>query len=184
MSETTPRRRFQRAEAGARSLVILTGGGVMAFFLGGLLASGLAVRVAERVGTISDPRWGFLFGWFLQRIWLWVALPAIGWVVGRFLPRVKPIDFAVTASLTGEVFGMLLSSGVNGVDFLFVGVTDTVARILTFLLGLWFTKLATDAGRAANATTKASPAALSGQQRADYEAFAAKAEQEKNQLKP
>lgn len=143
----------------------------MAFVVGGVFATGLMVRIAERVGLVTDPTVAFWYGWALERVWLFVVLPAIGWVVGRFLSRVNAFDFAVVASIAGEAFGMLLSGGRNGTDFLFVSLGDTAVRVVSFGFGLWLTKLATDAGQRAAKAAASSAATLAVDRSAEYAAF-------------
>jgi hypothetical protein len=176
---TEPRRPpglFSRAESGARAAVLALGVGVAAWVLGGVVMSGMAARLADRVGTIDDPTAAFLVGWALQRVWLWLALPGLAWAVGRWL-TVSPTSFAVGAAATGELFGALLTSALGGAEALFLGWVDLAARVTTFALGVWLTRLAAAKGLAEAAARALAPppAALSGEQRAAWEGFQARA---------
>ena len=65
---------FRRAESRARLPVIVVGAGLLAFTLGGVLASGGAARVAERVGDLEHPAGACGGGWVMTRVWQWVVV--------------------------------------------------------------------------------------------------------------
>jgi hypothetical protein len=174
---------FSQAEAGARATIIVIGSGLMAFIVGGVVMSGLAARLADRLGTIEAPLAAFIVGWLLQRVWLWLVLPAIGWTAGRLL-TVNPWNFALVAGLTGEAFGALLTTATGGVEMLFLGWADVAARLLTLAAGLWLTSWATEQGRAAAQAAQEVASVLTAAQKAEYAAFLARAEQGPAATKP
>jgi hypothetical protein len=174
---------FSHAEAGARAIIIVIGSGLMAFIVGGVVMSGLAARLADRLGTVEEPLAAFVLGWLLQRVWLWLVLPAVGWTVGRLL-TVNPWNFALVAGLTGEAFGALLTTATGGVEMLFLGWADLVARVVTLAAGLWLTSWATEQGRASAQASQAATSALTVAQQAEYAAFLARAEQAPAPTKP
>lgn len=174
---------FTRAESGARATVIVVGAGIMAFVVGGVVMSGMAARLAERVGSIEQPIAAFVVAWLLQRVWLWLALPAVAWVAGRVL-RVTPITFAIGAALAGEVFGGLLTAATGGIEMLFLGWVDLAARLLTLAAGVWLTELAAAHGEAAARVAQARSAVLTERQQAEYAAFLARESGEARQDPP
>lgn len=167
---------YQRAEAGARVWVLTIGGGVLAFFAGGILMSGLSVIMAERFGAIHSPAAGFVVGWLYQRLWLWLALPGFAWLVARFRP-VRPLAFAVGSALSGELFDILLSMARSGFDAVFLDALDVAARVITFALGVWVVHRAIEGGQADAAQAQAEADAVAVAQRAEYAEFLARAEQ-------
>jgi hypothetical protein len=174
MSEAPRPGLFSRAESGARTIVIVVGSGIMAFVLGGVVMSGIAAPVADWVGRLEHPVVAFVVAWLLQRVWLWLALPAAAWVVGRVL-RVTATTFAIGAALAGEVFGALLTAGTGGVEMLFLGWVDLAARLLTLAVGVWLTKWAAARGEATALAEQARSSALTAQQQAEYAQFVARA---------
>lgn len=166
---------YRRAESGARGLIIVVGSGVMAYTVGGVVSSGLAVRLAERLGTIQNVTGAFFVAWGLQRVWQWLILPAVGWGAGRFL-SVSATRFAIVSSLTGELFGALLTTATGGVDMLFLDWPDFIARVVTFALGGWLVFRAIAAGQEAAELARVKSAQATDQQKAEYAAFLAGAE--------
>lgn len=166
---------FARAEAGSRQWVLQIGLGVTGFIGGSILASGVATRLQERLGTFENEAAAFAFSWLVQRLWIFVLVPAFGWAIGRFT-SIPPLRFAVTAGLSGEIFSLLLVAGINGFEFLVDDPKAMLARIVTFFAGLAITLSAVNSGRAAAADAQAEANVLAEQRKAEYAAFLAAAE--------
>ncbi len=166
---------YYRAEASARQMVLTLGAGIVAYALGGVLTSGLAVRIAERLGSIHSPWLGFGVGWTLQRVWLYFVLPAFGWAAGRFL-AVRPLRFAVISALAGEGFSVLITIASSGVELVATDLVDGLARVVTFALGVWLTVKAVQAGQRDAAAAQLVADALAAKQRVEYAAFLEAAE--------
>lgn len=166
---------FQRAEGGSRQVVLQLGLGVLAFVIGGIFSGGANVRLSERFGYIENEAVGFAVGWLLQRLWLFVVLPAFGWGIGRFT-ELKPLRFALTASLAGEVFAVLLYSGINGFDSIIASPPDVLARIVTLVLGMAIVVSAVGEGRKASREAQAAAAVQAEARKAEYAEYLAKQE--------
>jgi hypothetical protein len=166
---------YQRAEAGARRVVLTVGSGVVAFSIGGVLASGLAVRIAERLGMIQSPWLAFVVGWVLQRVWLYFVLPPVGWAAGRFL-AMPPLRFALTAALSGEIFSILITVASSGIEMVATDTIDGLARVATFALGVWLTFSAGNAGQRDAVAAQGVADELAAKQRAEYASFLEAAE--------
>lgn len=167
---------FQRAEGGSRQIVLLLGLGAVSFVIGSIFSAGASVRLAERVGFIESEAIAFAVGWVLQRLWLFVAVPMFGWVIGRF-SEIRPLRFAMTACLSGEIFSLLLLAGINGFESIVENPVDVVARLVTLIIGMAVTLSAVSSGRAAarEAQNAANEEAL--KRKAEYAEYLAKQEQ-------
>ncbi len=166
---------YQRAEAGARTVVLSAGLGVMAFFVGGILMSGLSVTVAERFGAVHSTTLAFIAGWVYQRLWLWLVLPGFAWAVARFRP-VRPLLFAIGAAACGEAFDVVMALAMGDAELVFADNVDVVARVVTFVFGVWVVTRAIDAGQADAALAQVEADAFAAKQRAEYAEFLARAE--------
>jgi hypothetical protein len=166
---------FARAEAGARTVVMTIGLGVMAFFVGGILMGGLSVTVAERFGAVHSTTFAFIAGWVYQRLWLWLVLPAFAWGVARFRP-VRPLVFALVSAACGEAFDIVMALAMGDIELVFVDTLDVAARVLTFAFGVWVVLRAIAAGQADAARAQTEADAFAAKQRAEYAEFLARAE--------
>jgi hypothetical protein len=168
---------YARGEAKARATVTQVGSGLMAFMLGGLLVSDLAVGLLAWVASLDRPMVAFVVGWALSRVWLWLVLPALGWVAGRFLGA-APERFALVAGLSGELFGILVASAGGGLEMVFLDWVDGAARIVTLAAGLWLTGLAVKKGREGAAAAQEKAEAIAARQAAEYAEVVARAKGE------
>lgn len=175
-TEAKPPSALVRVEGAARQTVMQVGLGVAGYVLGSIFSGGAVMRISERVGFISSPALAFIFGWVMQRLWLFVVLPAFGWAIGRFT-ELKSMRFAVTAALSGEIFALLLFTAVNGLDALFDDPGDLLARAVTLLLGMAVTLLAVSSGRRAAQDAQGEADAIAAKQKAEYAEYLAKLEQ-------
>lgn len=166
---------FTRVEGAARHTVMQIGLGVAAYVLGSIFASGAMGRISERVGLIDSEAVAFVYGWVMQRLWLFVVLPMFGWAAGRFT-ELRSLRFAVTAALSGELFALLLFSAINGLDPLLENPGELLARGVTLLLGMAVTLLAVSSGRRAAAVAQAEADAIAVKQKAEYAEYLAKLE--------
>ncbi len=175
-TEAKPPSALVRVEGAARQTVMQVGLGVAAYVLGSIFSGGAVLRISERVGIIQSPAIAFLYGWLMQRLWVFVLLPAFGWAIGRFT-ELRSMRFAVTAALSGEVFALLLFTAVNGLDPLFENPGDLLARAVTLLLGMAVTLLSVSAGRRAAQDAQAAADVIAAKQKAEYAEYLAKLEQ-------
>lgn len=166
---------FSRAEGVARHSVMQIGLGVAAYVLGSIFASGAMGRISERVGVIDSAPVAFVYGWVMQRLWLFIVLPMFGWAAGRFT-ELRSLRFAVTSALSGEVFAVLLFSAINGFEPLVDNPPDLLARGVTLVLGMAVTLLAVSSGRRAAAASQAEADAIAATQKAEYAEYLAKLE--------
>ncbi len=167
---------FQRAEGGSRQVVLQIGLGAVAFVVGSIFSAGATVRLAERVGFIESEAVAFAVGWLLQRLWLFVAVPTFGWAIGRFT-EIRALRFALTACLSGEVFAVLLFTGINGFEALVVSPADVVARLVTLIIGMAVTLSAVSSGRAAAREAQLAANEEASKRKAEYAEYLAKQEQ-------
>lgn len=159
-----------RAEAASRQVVLQLGLGVASYVVGGLLSAGATSRLGDRLGAIESPALLWTLGWLLQRLWLWAVLPLAGWGAGRFL-RVRPARFALQAGLAGELFSLLLTTAMDGLDLILEEPLNVVARLFTLGVGLTATAVAARAGlRAAAASDEVARRAAEARQ-AEYAEF-------------
>lgn len=163
---------YARGEAGARLVVILVGAGVGAFTVGGFVVSAVSGWA-----VVESPTAAFVVAWGLQRLWLWLVLPALGLGAGRIL-TVSPNRFALTAGLTGELYGVLIASAGDGLEAVFLDWLDVLARVATLALGLWVTAKAVGLGRAAALRAQAKVEAIAQRNAAEYAEMAARAARE------
>ena len=164
-----------RAESGSRQVVMHVGLGFVSLVVGSIMSAGVATRFAERLPIMTSPAVSFAFGWVIQRLWLFVLLPLVGWTIGR-LTEVKPLRFALTAGLAGELFGVLLYSAINGFEIFYEAPADTLARIVTFFAGLAIVVAAVREGQAAGRVAQAEADAIAAKQKAEYAARLAELE--------
>src|SRR5258706_13370460 len=104
------------AETAVRRLLLMVGFGFMAFVGGSTIAVSLTGRIAARLEGSSDGVRMFA-GFLVEGAWVMIALPAIGYIAGRFLD-VKPWPTAVIGASTGLLFQLALqyvSSGEDGI---------------------------------------------------------------------
>lgn len=174
-TEAKPPSTYARAEGTARQTVMQVGLGVAGYVLGSIFAAGAMGRISERVGIIHSVALAFLYGWVMQRLWLFVLLPAFGWAAGRFT-EVRSLRFAVTAGLSGELFSLLLFTAVNGLDPLLDSPADLLARGVTLLLGMAVTLLAVSDGRRAAQVSQREAEAIAAKQKAEYADYLAQLE--------
>lgn len=167
--------RLGRAESASRRAVLLVGSGVFAFILGGFVMSGLSVRVGERLGAISNEAAAWLLHWILLRTWLWAILPFLGWAAGRYL-GVQALRFAVTATLSGEAFGLMLATASDGLDWVMGSPGDMVARALTLVGGVGLVSWAVSRGLASADAAQAVADVEAEKRKAEYAEFLARAE--------
>lgn len=166
---------FQRAEGGSRQLVLQIGLGTLSFVLGGLFTAGASVRLAERVGYIENEAIAFAVGWLLQRLWLFVVLPMFGWGIGR-LTKVPPLRFAIVSAVAGEVFSVLLFTGINGFEVFADVPLLIVVRLVTLFFGMAIIVSAVQAGRRAALVAQAEADEVARQRKAEYAEYLAKQE--------
>lgn len=166
---------YTRAEAGARRAVLVVSSGVVSFVVGGFLMSGVSVRLSERFGPIDDPLAALAWSWVLQRLWLWLVLPAAGYAAGRFLES-RPLTFALVAGLAGETFSVLLSAARDGFEFVFQDTTDVTLRAITLAAGIAVVAFAVKLGASDAEAGQASADAEAAKKKAEYEAYLQKME--------
>lgn len=155
--------------------MLLVGSGVLAFVVGGLVMSGLSVRLGERVGPLGDGLAAWLVQWVLVRTWLWAVLPLIGWAGGRFLDF-APRSFSLTAVLSGEAFGLLLATASDGLDWVLGSPADLAARAVTLAAGVGLAFWSVGRGLAAAADAQAVADVEAEKRKAEYAEFLARAE--------
>lgn len=169
---TTSERRqstFQRAEAGSRQVVLQIGLGAVCFILGSIMAAGLSTRVIERTGGFESDLALWLTNWFFQRVWLFVLLPLTGYAIGR-LTEIPPLRFALMAGFAGEIFALLLVTGMNGFEFVLADPRDVMVRIVTFFVGVGLVISAVREGRADGDEAQREADAIAMKQKAEYAA--------------
>lgn len=172
MTEPRAPSTYARAESGARQFVIQLGLGMVAFIGGTMLSSGVAARFAERVGPVSNELVGTVLQVFFERLWLFVAAPFFGYLVGRFSEQ-RAVGFALTSVLAGETFSVLLLSAINGIDSLLLDSRGLVVRGVTLLVGLLLTHRLVLVGRSAAAEAQAEADAEATARKAEYAAYLA-----------
>lgn len=167
--------RFARAEGAARRVVLFVGLGVAAYVIGGLVTAGLSVRLVERFGAPASETGAWLLKWALARTWLWSVLPAIGFGVGRYL-ELSPWRFAITSVFSAEVFGLLLMTAGDGLDWVLGSPADMVMRALTLTGGIGLVAWAVKRGLQAAAAAQAEANVEAEKRKAEYAEFLARAE--------
>lgn len=166
---------FSRAEGGARQVVLQIGLGVVGFVMGGLFSAGVSARLAERVGFIENASIAFAIGWLLQRSWLLLIVPLIGWAIGR-LTALPALQFAAIACVSGEVFSVLLYTAMNGFDMLLDDPPQVLMRLVTLFVGMAITVSAVNEGRKSAREAQAAASVVAEQNKAEYDEFLAKQE--------
>ncbi|MFO0595975.1 MAG: hypothetical protein U0228_11735 [Myxococcaceae bacterium] len=166
---------FTRAEAGSRQVVMQVGLGAVAFVVGSIFGSGATTRIAERLGPVESDLVDWVLTTLLSRTWLFVFVPLFGYAIGRFT-QISPVRFALTASLSGETFAVLVLAGINGFDFLIVEPKEVVARLVTLFIGMVLTAAAVRAGRKAHDAAELRSLAEAQRRKAEYAEYLAKVE--------
>ncbi|MEW6430481.1 MAG: hypothetical protein AB1730_03135 [Myxococcota bacterium] len=174
---TAPRQpgRFGRAEGAARRAVLMVGLGIAAYVIGGFVMSGLAVRLGERFGAPTSETAAWLLQWALVRTWLWAVLPVFGWGVGRYL-AVPAMKFALTSVSSAELFGLLLATASDGLDWVLGSPGDMVMRALTLAGGVGLVAWSVQKGLAAADAAQAEANVEANKRKAEYAEFLARAE--------
>jgi hypothetical protein len=167
--------RFRRAESAARRAFLLVGSGILAYVIGGFVMSGLSVRLAERVGPITQPTAAWVVQWVLLRAWLWAVLPVFGWAAGRYL-CVPAMRFAVTGVVSGELFGLLLATASDGLDWVLGSPSDMAMRAATLVGGAGLVFGAVSRGLAGAAAAQHVANVEAEKRKAEYAEFLARAE--------
>ncbi|MFT3708329.1 MAG: hypothetical protein QM817_11810 [Archangium sp.] len=166
---------FTRAEAGSRQLVLQIGLGFASFIIGSIFAAGATTRIFDRIGTIENDTIDFVVRLVLERLWIFLFVPACGWTIGRFT-EIVPSRFAMTAGFSGEIVSLLLITGMNGLDFVLDSPRSVIARVVTLFLGMALTAAAVNAGRRANAAAQQRGLAEAAKRKDEYAAFLAAAD--------
>jgi hypothetical protein len=152
----------------------VVGIGFLAWVAGGILASGLKMRLEPRLEAVG-PWLAYLIESVISRLWILVVLPAVAWVAARILP-LKPLSTALGAAVTGELFGLMLLFVSQGWVGLYGGWGSLALRIGTLALGILFTLRAVRAGRAAAQRAQEAAAKIAEAKKKEYAEFAAEAE--------
>ncbi|MEW5737279.1 MAG: hypothetical protein AB1938_00045 [Myxococcota bacterium] len=137
--------------------------------------SGLSVRLGERLGGVGDETAAWLLQWILQRTWLWAVLPVLGWGAGRYL-GVTAMRFAVTSVVSGELFGLLLATASDGLDWVLGSPGDMIMRALTLVGGVGIVSWAVGRGLAGADAAQAEANVEAEKRKAEYAEFLARAE--------
>jgi hypothetical protein len=166
---------FTRAEAGSRQIVLQIGLGFACFIVGSIFAAGATTRIFDRLGPIESDALDFVVRLFLERLWIFLFVPAAGWVIGRFT-EIAPSRFAMLAGFSGEVVSLLLLTGMNGLDFVLDSPRTVVSRVVTLFIGMALTAAAVNAGRRAGQLAAQRGLAEAAKRKDEYAAFLAAAE--------
>lgn len=174
-TEPKPPGLFTRAEAGSRQIVLQIGLGFASFIIGSIFAAGATTRIFDRIGSIENDAVDFVVRQVLERLWIFLFVPACGWAIGRFT-EISPSRFAMTAGFSGEVVSLLLITGMNGLDFVLDSPRSVVARVVTLFIGMALTAAAVNAGRRANAVAQQRGLVEAAKRKDEYVAFLAAAD--------
>ena len=166
---------YFRADAASRQVVLQIGLGVVAFVIGSVLSVGASARIGERLGPIDSEWFAMGLRWLFERLWLFTALPAFGYAIGRFT-ETTPQRFALVGGLSGETFSVLLVSAINGFEYFVEDIPALIARVVTLFLGLVMTAWAVQAGKDVSAEAQIAANAIAEQKKEEYAAFLAAAE--------
>src|SRR5689334_11577165 len=135
MTPEAPRMKpLAAAETAVRRLLLMIGFGFMAFVGGSTMAVSLTGRIASRLEGSSD--WVRMFvGFLVEGAWVMFALPAIGWIAGRFL-EMKPWPTGIIGAATGLTFQFALQYVSTGAEGIFAEPVRQVARLIGVVLGV------------------------------------------------
>src|SRR5436190_24167909 len=116
MTSEAPRMKpLAAAETAVRRLLLMIGFGFVAFVGGSILGSALQQRLLGRLEDSNVAvQTAILF--LIQGAWVLFALPALGWIAGRFL-EMKPWPTGIIGAATGLMFQLALqyvSTGSEG----------------------------------------------------------------------
>ncbi|MBL8915769.1 MAG: hypothetical protein JNM17_34040, partial [Archangium sp.] len=169
---------FSKAEAGSRQIVLQIGLGFTAFIIGSIFSAGAATRILDRIGLLDSEALEWFLRTVLERTWLFVFVPAIGFGIGRFT-EIKASRFAMIAGFSGEIVSLLLVTGMNGLDYVTQDARGVIARLLGLFVGMALTVVAVNAGRRSAAVAQARGLAEAAKRKDEYAAFLAAAEEPK-----
>jgi hypothetical protein len=162
---------YSRAEDVSRAITLTVGVGVGAAILGTLVSAKLLGLVESDLQ--ATPLTTMLV-WLNSRLWVLLLLPAFGWLTGRF-GATGPLTFGVVGALSGELFSFALATAGSELEWVIGSSSELVARLLSWVAGLALTVFAASRGRAARARADARAQAFAQAQRAEYDAFVARA---------
>lgn len=166
---------FSKAEAGSRQIVLQVGLGFGAFIIGSIFSAGASTRILDRIGVLESENLEWFLRTILERTWLFLFVPAIGWGIGRFT-ELKAARFAMLAGFSGETVSLLLITGMNGIDFVVQDARGVIVRLLGLFTGMALTVVTVNAGRRAAALAQARGLAEAAKRKDEYAAFLAAAE--------
>jgi hypothetical protein len=176
-SEPQPRRgpnTFQRAEERSRRVLLIVSAGVLAWCGGSLLRNELTDVFAESIEAIDVPAVALLTYWFLARLWVLLALTPLSYLGGRFLVM-SALAFVVPAAVVGELSSLALAFANSGGEFLFHSVEDVAVWVISFVLACLPSVFAFRSGARAHAASMSASRLTAESQRAQYDAFVARA---------
>ncbi len=165
---------FEPFEARGRRVLFVVGLGFLAWMAGGILASGLKIRLEPRLEAMG-PWAAYLVESLNARLWILAVLPAVAWVAARIL-ALKPLSTAFGAAITGELFGLVLLFVSQGWSELYEGYGPLALRVGTLALGILVSLRAIRAGRAAAQRAQEAAAKIAEAKKQEYAQFAAEAE--------
>lgn len=169
MSQRPPRP-FALLEAKARTAMLMVGLGFLSFVVGSLFSAALVVRLKERIEGLESSVVLFVVHLALGRFWVLAMLPLVGHAVARFLP-LRPVAFAVTAALTGELFLAAIQVASGGLEQVLQGPWAIATRLGTLAAGMALTAVGVRRGLAHAAERQAAAATAATAKQAEYDAY-------------
>lgn len=164
MSPKKPQGVLARAEGATRHTALVVASGIVAS-LGGSAVMGWLLKWGH---SLDSGGLVLAWHWLAARTWLWAILPSVGYLMGR-IGLASPLSFAVTASLSGEVFELLVATAVGGLDSVFQSALDVVLRLATLMLGIALTAAMTGRGVKRAEARQRRAAAEAERRRGEYE---------------
>jgi hypothetical protein len=130
--------RLSGAEEKSRRAVLALGVGVVAYVAGTIAAGFVGGGLAE-LGLVGVAGFaGELLYWAMSRLWLFMVLPALAYLLVR-LVRTNGVQFGVVSACAGEVFSVMFLTARDGFEALTYDVVQLSIRVLTFAVGVGLT---------------------------------------------
>ncbi len=130
--------RLSGAEEKSRRAVLALGIGVVAYVAGTIAAGFVGGGLADLGLAGVSGVFGEVLYWAMSRLWLFMVLPALAYVLVR-LVRTNGAQFGVVSACAGELFSVMFLTARDGFEALTDDLVQLFIRVSTFAIGVGLT---------------------------------------------